>query len=309
MEGHLATPRRMALPAFAALGGMVLPAAMYASLNGTDPVAIRGWAIPTATDIVLALGVLSLLGPRVPTGLKVFLTALAIFDDIGAVLVIALFLGEAISLVPLAVAGLAVAGLVFLNHFRITRSAAYVVLGVVLWLAMLEAGLEPALAGVVIAFAIPLHRRRELGSSPLRELERRLHPWGILFVVPVFAFFNAGIVVDTEIFTSLLSDPSLGIVGGLFLGKQAGVAGTAWLTVRLGLGQLPPGVKWGQIYGVALLAGIGFTLSLFVVSLAFAPGTAIGSAKIAVLVGSSMSAVAGLAVVYLATQKSRPAQS
>ena len=309
LEGHLSTPRRAALPAFAAFGGMIVPAAIYAGLNWADPVAIRGWAIPTATDIVLALGVLSLLGSRVPVSLKVFLTALAIFDDIGAVLIIGLFYGDEISLVPLLLAAVAVAGLVLVNVLRVTRPAVYVVVGLVLWVAMLEAGVEAALAGVLIALAVPLHLPDSHVSSPLRETERRLHPWAVLVIVPLFAFFNAGVAIDASVSTSLFNSVSLGILGGLFVGKQIGVAGAAWLAVRLGLGQLPAGVSWGQIYGAALLAGIGFTMSLFVASLAFSDAALIASAKIAVLVASFLSAVAGLGVIWLTTRKSRQAQT
>lgn len=305
LEGHLSTPRRAALPAFAALGGMVVPAFIYVGFNWTDPVAIRGWAIPAATDIVLALGVLSLLGSRVPVGLKVFLTALAIFDDIGAVLIIGLFYGEDISLVPLLIAVLALVGLSLLNVFLVTRSAPYVAVGLVLWVAMLEAGVEAALAGVLIALAVPLRAPGCRCSSPLRKTERCLHPWGVLFVVPVFAFFNAGITIDGDAFALFFGPVSLGIVGGLFLGKQLGVLGAAWVAVRLGLGQMPQGVSWKQLYGAALFAGIGFTMSLFVASLAFADPVFVASAKIAVLAGSLVSAVAGLTIVHLTTSHSQ----
>jgi NhaA family Na+:H+ antiporter len=241
-------------------------------------------------------------------GLKVFLTSLAIFDDIGAVLIIGLFYGEDISLVPLLLAAVAVAGLVLVNVLRVTRPAVYVVVGLVLWVAMLEAGVEAALAGILIALAVPLHRPGSHGSSPLRETERCLHPWGVLVIVPLFAFFNAGIAIGDDAFGSLLGPVSLGVVGGLFLGKQLGVAGAVWVAVRLGLGQLPAGVNWGQIYGVALLAGIGFTMSLLVASLAFSDAALIASAKIAILAGSFVSAVAGLGVIYLTTRKPQPAQ-
>jgi len=299
MEGHLSTPRRAALPAFAALGGMLVPAAIYAGLNWSDPVAIRGWAIPTATDIVLALGVLSLLGSRVPVGLKIFLTALAIFDDIGAVLIIGLFYGGDISLAPLFVAGLAIAALSLLNVFRITRSVPYVAVGLVLWVAMLEAGVEAALAGVLIALAVPLHIPGRPYSSPLRATEQRLHPWIVLVIVPVFAFFNAGIAIDGDAFASLLGPISLGVAGGLFVGKQIGVFAATWLAVRFRLGQLPEAVGWAQVYGVASLAGIGFTMSLFVASLAFPEAGLVATAKLAILLGSLLSALTGICAIYL----------
>lgn len=310
MEGHLSTPKCAALPVFAALGGMIAPAAIYVGLNWDDPIAIRGWAIPTATDIVLALGMLSLLGPRVPLSLKVFLTALAIFDDIGAVIIIGLFYGDEVSSAPLLLAAVAVAGLALINYFSVTRPAAYIVLGLVLWVAMLEAGVEAALAGILIALAVPLHGSGIHGSispgaSPLRETERRVHPWSVLVVVPLFAFFNAGIAIDAGVFTSLFNSISLGILGGLFLGKQLGVLGACWVAVRFGLGRLPADVSWGQIYGAALLAGIGFTMSLFVASLAFSDVTFIASAKLAILVGSLLSAVAGMLVIRMTTRAPR----
>jgi NhaA family Na+:H+ antiporter len=182
-------------------------------------------------------------------------------------------------------------------------------LGLVLWVAMLEAGVEAALAGILIALAVPLHGPGSHGPSPLREAERCLHPWGVLIVVPLFAFFNAGIAIDTGVSTSLFSSVSVGILGGLFLGKQIGVLGVAWVAVSLGLGQLPAGVNWGQIYGAALLAGIGFTMSLFVASLAFSDVALIASAKIAILAGSFVSAVTGLGVIYLTTRKPQQAQA
>lgn len=307
LEGHLSTPRRAGLPAFAALGGMVVPAAIYAGLNWSDPILIRGWAIPTATDIVLALGVLSLLGSRVPVALKVFLTALAIFDDIGVVFIIGLFYAEDLALMPLLAAVSALAGLTLLNINRVTRASAYVALGLVLWVAMLEAGTEAALAGVVIALAVPLRVPDDSVSSPLRTTERRLHPWGVLVIVPLFAFFNAGIVIDGNAVDSLLSSISLGVVGGLFVGKQMGVFAATWLAVRLGIGQLPEGVDWRQVYGVAVLAGIGFTMSLFVASLAFSQPELVATTKLAVLLGSLLSTIGGLNVIYLSSKSERTA--
>lgn len=309
LEGHLSTLKRAALPAFAALGGMIFPAAIYISINGNDPLAIRGWAIPTATDVVLALGVLSLLGSRVPASLKVFLAALAIFDDIGIVLIIGLFYGEALSITPLIVAALALVGLVLLNFCCILRSPAYVALGLILWASMLEAGVEAALAGVLIALTVPLRVAGRRCSSPLRKMERHLHPWCVLVIVPLFAFFNAGIVFNGDASALLVGPVSLGVFGGLFLGKQIGVLCATWAAVRLGLGQLPAHVNWGQIYGAALLAGIGFTMSLFVASLAFSDTRLIEAAKIAVLVGSFLSTVVGLGVIYGTTDSSRRTQS
>ncbi len=305
LEGHLSTAKCAALPAFAALGGMAAPAGIYVAFNWTDPVLVRGWAIPTATDIVLALGMLSLLGARVPVALKVFLTAIAIFDDIGAVLIIGLFYGEVLSVMPLMLAALALAGLIFLNIFRVRRVIPYVAIGLFLWMAMLISGVEAALAGILIAFVVPMRVSGCRCSSPLRETERRLHPWGVLVVVPLFAFFNAGIAIDSEAVASLLTSAPLGIVAGLFIGKQVGIFGAAWLAVRLGVGELPRGVIWSQVYGTALLAGIGFTMSLFIASLAFPSAALVAASKLAILLGSFLSALFGLWVIYYSTGTDR----
>lgn len=301
LEGHLATPRQAALPAIAALGGMALPAAIYVSINWGDARSIHGWAIPTATDIVLALGMLSLLGPRVPIGLRVFLTALAIFDDVGAVLIIGLFYGDGVSLLPLLAALAAFMGLLLLNAFKIMRPLMFVVLGLALWVTMLKAGVEPALAGVLIALTVPMRASGRLQSSPLRSTERRLHPWVVLIVVPVFAFLNSGIRIDSTVAALLVEPISLGIVSGLFIGKPLGVAGASYAAIRLGRGRLPDDVTWGQICGAAILAGIGFTMSLFVATLAFSEAAVVTSAKAAILIASLLSTIVGLAVVFATT--------
>ena len=301
LEGHLSTLKSAALPVFAALGGMIIPAIFYASLNWTDPVALRGWAIPTATDIVLALGVLSLLGSRVPVSLRIFLTALAIFDDIGAVAVVGLFYGEPLSVIPLFVAGLAILALVLINRFRIVLPAAYIVVGLVLWAAMLKSGVDAALAGIFIALAVPLHAPESKISSPLRHTERRLHAWNVLLVVPLFAFFNAGIIINSTTGSSSLETVSLGVIVGLCIGKQVGVFCASRAAVAAGLAQLPEGITWMQLYGVALLAGIGFTMSTFVATLAFDDLELISSAKLSILIGSFLSAIAGLIVIHLST--------
>ena len=309
LEGHLATRKSAILPALAALGGMIVPAAIYAAFNWGDPERIRGWAIPTATDIVLALGILSLLGRRVPTALKVFLTALAIFDDIGAVLIIGLFYAEELHAIPLLLAGLGAVGLALLNRLHMTGATPITVVGLFLWITMLESGLEASLAGILIAVAIPLRDPEYPGRSPLRITERRLHPWAVLLIVPLFAFFNAGIPIDVGSASSLWTTTSLGIVLGLFVGKQVGVFGAVLLAVRSGVGQIPQGVTWLQIYGSSLLAGIGFTMSLFISSLAFPESASATAAKLAILLGSLVSAGAGAALIHLATRGFRPADS
>ena len=240
---------------------------------------LKGWAIPTATDIVLALGILSLLGRRVPVALKVFLTALAIFDDIGAILIVGLFYGEPLSTVPLLLALVAVTALIILNEFKVTRLSAYTVVGFVLWLMLQRSGIHPTLAGVLIGFAVPMRVAGCACSSPLREAERRLHPWVTLGIVPLFAFFNSGISLDGTAVASISSPVSLGIVFGLFVGKQVGIFGAAWLTIKVGWARLPEQTTLAQIYGVALLSGIGFTISLFVASLAFSDPALLAASK------------------------------
>lgn len=301
LEGQLNTLRSAALPAFAALGGMAVPAVVYASFNQGDAVGIRGWAVPTATDIVLALSILSLMGPRVPIGLKVFLTALAVFDDIGAVIIIGVFYGEHFSLVPAVVGLAAVVGLFALNHWKVTNPVAYIIVGAVLWVGMLKAGVEGALAGVIIAAAVPMHGDRTKSKSPLRSAENTLHLWSSLLVVPLFVFFNSGVVLDEKAFSSSSEGVWLGIVLGLFLGKQVGIFGAVFLAVRSGLCRLPERVNWMQVFGVSILAGIGFTMSLFIATRAFPDPAVLSSAKLAVLSGSLLSAVIGVLVLQYAT--------
>jgi len=304
LEGRLVDRRQLALPALAALGGMVVPVVIYLLVNGGDPLAARGWAIPIATDIVLALAALSLLRGRVPEGLFIFLTALAIFDDVGAILVIALFYPETLSALALMAAALGVAALVALNRFNVVATAPYVLAGFFLWVALLNSGVHATLAGVVVAFAIPLYgKKKNISYSPLREMERRLRPWVALGIVPLFAFFNAGIVLPGLSVDALLTPLTLGIVLGLFLGKQLGIFGMTWLAVRLGISHLPEGVIWKHVYGVALLAGIGFTMSLFITSLAFADADLLAAARFAIIVGSLISAAAGLFVLYRSCDK------
>ncbi|MES1945176.1 pH-dependent sodium/proton antiporter [Salinisphaera sp. PC39] len=298
LEGRLSDRKRIALPALAAVGGMTAPAAVYLALNA-GTATTEGWAIPTATDIVLALAVLSLLRPRVPEMLIVFLTALAVFDDVGAILVIALFYSEGLSAPALALAGVGIAVLVALNRYKVIETIPYVLGGLFLWATVLKSGVHATLAGVVLAFAIPLRVPTAQGDvSPLRRMEDHLHPWVLLGVVPLFAFFNTGISVSGLTAEGLWTPVALGIILGLFLGKQLGIFGATWLAVRLGAGRLPPEVTWTQIYGVALLGGIGFTMSLFITSLAFEAPDALVSARSAILLGSALSAVTGLLVLH-----------
>jgi len=295
-EGVLASPRRAALPLIAALGGMAVPAIIYVLFTWGDPIAVHGWAIPTATDIVLALGVLAFLGSRVPVGLKVFITALAIFDDLGGVLLIGLFYGDEIARYPLAIAALSAAGLAALSWLRVSRPAPFVALGIALWVAMLKSGIPAALAGVIIALAVPMRTRTGTGS-PLREAEQALKPWVSLLVIPAFAFFNAGIPLDAAGLGSAATPVSLGIVFGLVVGKPLGIGVATWVATRVGAGEMPTGVTWRHVWGGGVVAGIGFTLSLYVAALAFNDRTLIDAARLAVLIGSFVSAVMGVVVL------------
>lgn len=298
IEGELAAPGQLALPGLAAMGGMMVPAAIYFLINSDDPVAVRGWAIPMATDIVLALAALSLLRGRIPESLFIFLTALAIFDDVGAILVIALFYPETLSISALIVAVVAAAMLFTLNRYKVVATAPYFWAGVFLWVALLNSGVHATLAGVVVALAIPLNvTRKGFSYSPVREMESRLRPWVMLGIVPVFAFFNAGIALPELSVGHLTTPLTLGIVLGLFLGKQIGIFGATWLAVRLGIGKLSESVRWKHVYGVSLLAGIGFTMSLFITSLAFVESEQLVSARFAIIIGSLISAIVGVMVL------------
>jgi NhaA family Na+:H+ antiporter len=299
LAGELDSWPRRALPLIAALGGMVAPALIFFAINWQSPETWRGWAIPTATDIAFALGVLSLFGSRIPNSLKVFLTSLAIMDDLGAILIIAIFYASDLSLMALGAAGAITVALFALNWFGVMRLAPYLLLGVGLWAAMLFSGVHATLAGVVRAMTIPLGAVGEDDGvgSPLCHLEDRLGPWVAFLVVPVFGFANAGVSLAGATMESLLAPLSLGVAAGLFLGKQIGIMGSIVIARRTGIAHLPAGASWRQMYGVALLCGIGFTMSLFIGLLAFADAERESMIKLAVLVGSLLSAVAGAAVL------------
>lgn len=301
VNGELSSIDKASLPVIAAIGGMAVPALVYVALNFNDPVAIRGWAIPAATDIAFALGILSLLGKRVPVSLKIFLTALAIIDDLGAIVIIALFYTAELSLTALAVASVCIALLVVLNLLGLRRPSFYIVLGAIMWVAVLKSGVHATLAGVVLAFTIPLAPGKD-GHSMLEEWEHGLHTWVAYLVLPVFAFANAGVYVIGLGFDDLFATVPLGIILGLFVGKQLGIWGLSYGAVRLGWCRLPEGVGWAQFYGIGILAGIGFTMSLFIGTLAF-EGTdeALDTGvRIGVLCGSLLSGVAGAAVLLFA---------
>jgi len=293
MEGRLSTIRKAAFPVFAATGGMLFPALVYIGLNQGDPEALRGWAIPAATDIAFAVGILALLGSRVPVTLKIFLLALAIIDDLGAILIIALFYSADLSVSVLAIAAVGVAVLGYLNYRGVTRTAPYLITGLVIWVCVLKSGVHATLAGVIIALFIPLRTNDAEEESPLLRIEHELAPWVSFGVMPVFAFANAGVALYGLTPAALFSGIPLGIALGLFLGKQLGIMAFLWASVRLGLARLPEGITWIQVYGVSLLAGIGFTMSLFIGTLAFSDPEHSASVRIGVLVGSIASAVTG----------------
>jgi NhaA family Na+:H+ antiporter len=300
MEGELSNPAQIALPAVAALGGMAIPALCYAAVNWSDPMALRGWAIPSATDIAFALGVLSLLGRRVPVALKLFLLTLAIIDDLGAIVIIALFYTAELSTPSFIAAAVILSALVLLKLFRVTRTTAYLVLGLALWAAVLKSGVHATIAGVVAALFIPLRAADPGEPSPLRRLEEDLHHTVAFGVLPLFAFANAGVSLAGLTPAALFGPVPLGVALGLVVGKPIGVLLFSWPLMRFGFARLPGGVSWGAFVGVAMLCGIGFTMSLFIGSLAFeeaGPGAL--SYRLGILVGSGISAVAGLLVLAL----------
>jgi NhaA family Na+:H+ antiporter len=303
VEGQLSSWSRRALPGIAALGGMVAPALIYLAMTRGDSTATSGWAIPTATDIAFALGVLALLGSRVPVSLKIFLTALAIIDDLGAVIIIALFYTKGLSLPMLGLAGACIVALIVLNRLNVVRLWAYLGIGALLWFFVLKSGVHATLAGVALALTIPIgdgSDSDEPEHSPLHTLEHILHPWVAFMIVPIFGFANAGVSFTGMSPASALAPVPLGIALGLFVGKQIGVFGFSWVAVKTGLGAMPAKTNFVQLYGVALLCGIGFTMSLFIGALAFDSPELGKATKIGVLLGSVVSAVAGAVVLRMA---------
>ena len=298
LQGELSDRSRLLLPAVAAVGGMAVPALVYVAFNHGDPVALSGWAIPTATDIAFALGVLSLLGNRVPNSLKLFLLTLAVIDDLGAIIIIALFYSGELSVNSLLVAAASLFALLIINRRGVIRIAPYLLTGLLLWVAVLKSGVHATLAGVVLAFFIPL-KDKSTGGSPLTRLEHQLHPYVAFLTLPLFAFANTGISFTGLSPQSLLHPVPLGIAAGLLVGKQIGVFGFTWLAIKLGFGKLPGGVGWMPLYGVAALCGIGFTMSLFISSLAaeqVGTGMMVDN-RLGILGGSVLSAVIGYLVL------------
>lgn len=302
LEGHLSSMRQMLLPAFAALGGMIVPAVIYLVLNGDNPDFARGWSIPTATDIALSLAILSLFGNRVPVELRVFLAALAIFDDLGGILIIALFYGSHLSFLPLIFVAAGLVALFLLNKFGVTHASLYVVIGLFLWIALQQSGIHPTLSGVAVAVALPLRVPRSCSYVPLKIVEDGMRPWVAFFIVPLFAFFNAGIVFSEASLEHLQSPVLIGIAAGLFIGKPLGIFMGAWLAYLLNFADLMVNVTWGQIFGVALLGGIGFTMALFFNAVAFPYDGLSEVGRLAVLIGSILSGLAG----YLCLDRALP---
>jgi NhaA family Na+:H+ antiporter len=299
LRGSLSSWSQATLPVIAAIGGMLVPALIYLGFNYREPSALHGWAIPTATDIAFALGILSLLGSRVPPSLKIFLLALAIMDDLGAIVIIALFYTSDLSLVSMAIAAASLLALFALNRAGVVSRAAYILLGAVLWVSVLKSGVHATLAGVALAFMIPLDAREVGANYSLSEgIEHDLHPWVSFMILPLFAFVNAGIDLRGLSLGQLATPVPLGIMLGLFIGKQTGVFLFSWAAIRLRLASLPEGSNWTQLYGIALMTGIGFTMSFFIDSLAFVDGTVYEYAdKLAILLGSLLSGVAGYLVL------------
>ncbi len=303
--GQLASRAELALPVAAAIGGMVLPALIYAGLNWTSPDTLGGWAIPTATDIAFALGVLALLGSRVPTSLTVLLTAVAIIDDLGAIIVIAVFYTDHLSGGALALAAGAVLGLVLLNRLKVTHVAPYIIVGALLWVFVLKSGVHATLAGVITALAIPRDVSDEDGHPIADRLEHLLHPWVAFLILPAFAFANAGISLAGVTWTSLADPVTLGVGAGLVIGKQLGVFLPLAAAIGLGIARMPERATWAHLYGLSVLCGIGFTMSLFIGGLAFeAPGTDT-PVRLGVLGGSLISAIAGFLILRFAPAAKR----
>ena len=308
LEGELSDPRSILLPAVGALGGMALPAAIYVGINHGNALALDGWAIPTATDIAFALGILMLLGSRVPVALKVFLVSLAIFDDMGAIGIIALFYSDHLSLAGLAVAAVCLVALWVINRRGIDQFSPYLLIGIIMWIAVLKSGVHATLAGIALAIFIPMRSRKQTEHSPLKELEHDLHGTVAFGILPLFAFANAGLHLGDIGPDALLHPVPLGIALALFIGKTTGVFGFSWLAVRIGLAQLPESLNWRQMLGVSMLCGVGFTMSLFIGSLAFEADTGMQQLfdeRLGIMLGSAVSGLCGYLFLRLNLTKTQ----
>lgn len=302
LEGKLKNPADVLLPGMAAVGGMALPAVFFVLFNWNSPETLGGWAIPAATDIAFALGILALIGSRAPSSLKVFLLTLAILDDLGAIIIIALFYTAELKVDYLFLALLPLAGLVWLNIRGAHRIAPSILLGVIMWVFVLKSGVHATLAGVITAFLIPLTDK--WGKSPLHSLEHALTPYVLYLIIPIFAFANAGVKLTGLTIDDMLAPLPIGIALGLILGKQLGVFGVTYGMVKLGMARMPSGANWLHIYGIACLAGIGFTMSLFIGSLSFSEAALMNQVRLGVLAGSAVSAVLGYVALTIAARSS-----
>lgn len=304
LEGELSTPSQVALPAIGALGGMLVPALIYMFFNYDNPLYSHGWAIPTATDIAFVLGVLALLGPRVPPGLRMFLLSLAIFDDIGAILVIAFFYSHELSLVMLSGSLVCLAILFAFNRLGVRKLTPYMLVGLVMWLFVLKSGVHATLAGVALGLMIP-HKNAGGAGSPLKQLEYALHPYVVYMILPLFAFTNAGVTLGNLTLDDFHNTVTYGVSLGLFFGKQFGIAAFVWVAVKLGFATLPRHTDWPTMYAGCILCGIGFTMSLFIASLSFVPGTMDNFAadRLGIFIGSIASGVVGYALITRCHQK------
>ena len=307
IEGELSSPRQAALPAIAAIGGMAAPALVYFLFNAGAPETLPGWAIPAATDIAFAMGVVSLLGNRVPESLKIFLLALAIIDDLGAIVVIAIFYTADLSLLALGLASIGIAVLLVMNRLGVQRLAAYVLVGIYVWACVLESGVHATLAGTVVGLCVPLRSPHGSPGGDEHSLAKRcihaLHPWVAFAIMPAFAFANAGVSLKGLSWETIAAPVTLGVALGLFIGKQVGVMAAVALARVSGIARLPEGAGWAETYGVAILTGIGFTMSLFIGSLAFPGAEHIVEMRLGVIGGSILSALSGLLVLVVATRR------
>ncbi|SGY82319.1 Na+/H+ antiporter NhaA [Moritella viscosa] len=306
VEGSLASRKKSLFPIIAAAGGMLAPALVYLSLNAANPDAIKGWAIPAATDIAFALGVLSLLGKRVPVNLKVFLLALAIMDDLGVIIIIALFYTADMSVLSLSLACACICILWLMHRYNIMSLTPYLIVGGLLWVAVLKSGVHATLAGVVIGFAIPMYRKDnkndvENPHSPAKTLARWLHPWTKYYILPLFAFANAGVSLTNIQLSDMTSALPIGVALGLLIGKPLGIFSISWLAVKLKIATLPDGINFKQIFAVSVLCGIGFTMSMFITSLAFTDSVMADLARLGILMGSTLAAVLGYYLLACAT--------
>lgn len=303
LSGELSTFDKAALPIFAAVGGMIAPALIYILFNWTDPATVNGWAIPAATDIAFALGFLALISMGAPASLKIFLLAIAIIDDLGAIAIIALFYTADLSLTMLGFALIGFALLAALNLAGVKNTTPYILIGAVIWVFVLKSGVHATLAGVVTALMIPLKGSRRSEPSPLKSLEKKLHPWIIFMVLPLFAFANAGLSIQELSIASIMQPVSLGILLGLAVGKPVGVLAFSAIAVKAGWAKMPDGATWLHMAGVAALTGVGFTMSLFIGGLAFSDAATLNEVRLGVLSGSAVSAILGCALIYAAECK------